>query len=76
VKCDCPNQHVLVVKDDGGYSFASDLDESTLALLAADDAGTNEPPEEHIGAKDAKHYESLIVQRVLRAQMAKVEQNQ
>jgi hypothetical protein len=43
---DCPNQCVLVVKYDGGYSSASDLDEATLALLVADDAGTKEPPEE------------------------------
>jgi hypothetical protein len=45
VQRDCPNQHVLVVKYDGGYSSASDLDEATLALLAADDAGTKEPHE-------------------------------
>ena len=32
--------------------------------------------EEQIGAEDADHYESLIVQRVLSAQMEKVEQNQ
>lgn len=76
VQRDCPNQRVLVVKDDGGYSSASDLDEATLALLAADDAGTKEPPEEQIGADDAEHYESLIVQRVLSAQMEKAEQNQ
>jgi hypothetical protein len=70
---DCPNQCVLVVKDDGGYSSASDLDEATLALLAADDAGTKEPPEEQIGPDGVKHYESLIVQRVLSAQMEKIE---
>jgi hypothetical protein len=38
----------LVVKDNGGYSSASDLDEATLALLAADDVGTKEPPEEQM----------------------------
>jgi hypothetical protein len=53
VQRDCPNQRVLVVKDDGGYSTASDLDEATLALLVADDAGAKEPPEEQIGAADA-----------------------
>jgi hypothetical protein len=65
-----------VVKDDGGYSSTSDLDEATLALLVADDAGTKEPLEEQIGADDVEHYESLIVQRVLSAQMEKAEQNQ
>lgn len=34
--CDCPSKHVLVVKKDGEYSSASDFDEDTLALLAAD----------------------------------------
>jgi hypothetical protein len=76
VQRDCPNHRVLVVKDDGGYSSASDLDEATLVLLAADDAGTKEPPEEQIGVDDAEHSESLIVQRVLSAQMEKAEQNQ
>jgi len=28
------------------YSSASDYDEQTLALLAADDAGSEEPPDE------------------------------
>ena len=35
VMCDCPSKHVMVVKDDGEYSSASDFDEDTLALLAA-----------------------------------------
>ena len=35
---DCPSKHVMVVKDDGEYSSASDFDEDTLALLAADHA--------------------------------------
>jgi hypothetical protein len=33
-------------------------------------------PEEHIGIGDADHYASLIVQRVPRPQMERVEQNQ
>ena len=59
-----------------GNSSASDYDEQTLALLAADDAGSEEPPDEQIGMEDAEHYESLIVQCVLSAQMEKAEQNQ
>ncbi|XP_066354497.1 uncharacterized protein [Miscanthus floridulus] len=73
---DCPSKRVMVVKDDGEYSSASDFDEDTLALLAADHVGSEEQTEEQIGAEDADHYESLIVQRVLSAQMEKVEQNQ
>jgi len=76
VQRDCPSKRVLVVKEDGEYSSASEFDEDTLALFAADDAGNKEPPEEHIDAGDATHYESLIVQRVLSAQMENAEQNQ
>src|SRR5438105_2226016 len=76
VQRDCPSKRVLVVKEDGGYSSASDFDEDTLALLAADHAGSEERHEEQIGAKDAEHYESLIVQHLLSAQMEEAEQNQ
>ena len=63
VQRDCPNKRVLVVKKDGEYSSASDFDEDTYAMLAADHAGSEGEPEEHIGAEDAERYESLIVQR-------------
>jgi hypothetical protein len=72
----CSSKRVLVVKDDGEYSSASDFDEDTLALLADDHAGNDDHSEEHIGTGDADHYESLIVQRVLSTQMEKVKQNQ
>ena len=35
---DCPSKRVLIVKNDGEYSSASELDEDTLALLATDHA--------------------------------------
>jgi hypothetical protein len=76
VQRDCPSKHVLIVKDDGEYSSASDFDEDSHALLAADHAGSEEQQEEHIGADDAECYESLIVQRVLSTQMEKAERNQ
>jgi hypothetical protein len=59
--CDFSSKHVLVVKDDGEYSSASDFDDYTLALLAVDHAGNDDHPEEHIGTGDVDHYESLIV---------------
>jgi hypothetical protein len=71
---DRPSKRVLVVKDDSEYSSASDFDEDTLALLAANNKGSED--EEHIGADVADQYESLIVQRVLSVQMGKAEQNQ
>jgi transposase InsO family protein len=76
VQRDCPNKRVLVVKNDGEYSSASEYDEDTYAMLAADHADHEEDKEEHISAEQAEHYESLIVQRVLSAQMEKAEQNQ
>jgi hypothetical protein len=72
---DCPSKCVLVVKNDGEYSSTSELDEDILALLAADHAGSEGCSEEHINAAEAHRYESLIVQRVLSAQMEKAEQN-
>jgi hypothetical protein len=52
---DCSSKHVLVIKDDGKYSSASDFDD--------------DHPEELISTGDADHYQSLIVQRVLSTQM-------
>jgi hypothetical protein len=72
---DCPSKRVLVVRDDGEYSSASDFDEDTLALLTDQHEGNDDHPEEHIGTGDTDHYESLIVQCVLSTQMERVEQN-
>jgi hypothetical protein len=72
VQRDCSSKRVLVVIDDGAYFSSSDFDEDTLALFAADHAGNEGTPEEHIDAGAAEHYESLIVQRVLSAQMENV----
>jgi hypothetical protein len=73
---DCSSKCVLVIKDYGEYSSASDFDDDTLALLAANHAGNDDHPEEHISTGDAYHYQSIIVQRVLSTQMERVEQNQ
>jgi hypothetical protein len=59
--CDCSSKHVLVIKDDGEYSSASDFDDDTLALFVAYHAGNDNHPEKHISTGDADHYESLIV---------------
>jgi hypothetical protein len=73
---DCPSKRVLVVRDEGEYSSASDFDEDTLALLADDYEGNDDHPDELIGTGDADHFESQIVQRVLSTQMERVEQTQ
>jgi hypothetical protein len=74
--CDCPSKRVFVMKDGGEYSSTSDFDDDTLALLAADHAGNDDHPEEHISAGDADYYQSLIVQHVLSTQTERVQQNQ
>ena len=76
---DCPSACVLVVRLDGRYSSASDFNEETYALLAANNAGgddAHEQEEEHIRAEVAEHYESVVVHRVLSAQMERAKQNQ
>lgn len=78
IRKDCPSKRVLVVIANGGYSSASDLDDETYALLAANNVGESNMDsqgEEHIDAKHAEHYESLVVQWVLSTQMVKAEQN-
>jgi hypothetical protein len=47
-----------------------------FALLADDNEGNDDHPEELIGTGDADQFESQIVQRVLSTQMERVEQNQ
>jgi hypothetical protein len=71
--CDCSTKPVLVVRDGGEYSSASDFDEDSLALLAADHAGNDYHSEEQIGTGVTDHCESLIV---LSTQIERVEQNQ
>lgn len=76
---DCPNKRALIIRDDGGYSSASDFDDETYAMLATDPAGHDEGSdheEEHVGTKDADKYLRIIVQRVLSAQVSRAEQNQ
>jgi hypothetical protein len=76
---DCPSTCVMVVRADGGYSSASDLDEETYALLAANNVGKGDhfqQDKEHIGVQAAEHYECLMVQRMLSTQLERAEQNQ
>jgi len=45
---DYPSKHVMVVKDDGEYSSASDFDKNTHAFLVVDHMGSEEQQEEHV----------------------------
>ena len=64
------------MRDNGAYSSASDFDDETYAMLAANHAGSEDEMKEHIGADVAERYESLVVHRVLSAQMEKAKQHQ
>jgi hypothetical protein len=70
---DCPNKHMLIIRDNGEYSSASDSEETIYAMLAIDVAGTQE---EHVDATDAEKYESLVVQHVQGTQVAQPEKYQ
>jgi hypothetical protein len=69
----------MVALDDGGYDSTSDYDEDTLALIAHEEQcapAHAEQASEYMGAEHAEKYPSLIAQRVLSAQVTKVEPNQ
>jgi hypothetical protein len=64
---------MLIIRDNGEYSSASDFEETIYDMLATDVAGPNE---EHVAATDADKYESLVVPHVLSMQVAQPEQHQ
>src|SRR6266542_3325331 len=66
----------MIVRDNGTYSSASDFDDETYAMLAANHVDNEDETEEHIGADAAERYESLVVRCVLSAQMEKAKQHQ
>jgi hypothetical protein len=55
---DCPNKRTLLIRDNGEYSSASDLEEPEHTLLATDKAATTDI---HVDPGDADRYESLVV---------------
>jgi hypothetical protein len=77
---DCPSQRAYIATDDGGYVSASDVeDEIALATnLAApdDDEATAEIEDEVLGTAATANYRTIIVQRVLSAQIKQEERLQ
>ena len=76
---DCPNKCTFIVREDGEYSSASDLDEDTRAMLATNNAGDikeHDTEEIHINAEMADQYPSLVTMRVLSAQVGHAEMPQ
>ena len=45
---DCPNKRTFIVREDGEYSSASDLDEDTCAMLATNNVGDTEENETEV----------------------------
>jgi hypothetical protein len=70
---DCPNKRILLIRDTGEYSSASDSEETQHAMLATDHAAKTEV---HVNPSDADRYENLVAQRVLSTQVAPPEKNQ
>ena len=75
---DCPSKRVMTITANGGYESASDYDEETLVLIANEEQGANDDPNdvEYMAPDDADKYASLVAQRVLSVQVTKAEQNQ
>ena len=70
IKRECPNKRVLVIREDGEYDSASDLDEDEQ------DGAQLDHDEEHVTAEDADQYMSIIAHRVLSAQIVRDKTNQ
>jgi len=69
---DCPCQRAYIATDDGGYVSASDVeDEVALVtnLAAQDDEITDEMEDEVLGTAATANHRTIIVQRVLSAQI-------
>lgn len=69
---DCPNKRTFIVREDGEYSSASDLDEDTRAMLVTNNAGDtkeHDAGEIHINADMTDQYPSLVTMRVFSAQV-------
>lgn len=71
---DCPSQRALLIKDNGEYTSASDIEEEHV--FVATNNACDETEEEQLGYETFYKYQSLVVQRVLSAQMELTEQNQ
>jgi hypothetical protein len=69
----CPDKRTLLIRDNGEYSSASDSEELEQTLLATNNAAKTDI---HVNPGDADRYQSLVVQRVLSAQVAPAEKNQ
>ena len=57
---DCPSKQVLI-KDNGEYTSASDIEEEYTMLATVGNHHDNEEEEEQYGAESADKYLSLIV---------------
>jgi len=77
---DCPSQQAYIVTDDGGYVSASDVEDevalvTNLAAPDYDDA-TAKMGDEVLGTAATANYRTIIVQRVLSAQIKQEERLQ
>jgi hypothetical protein len=78
IEKECITKRAMVVLEDGEYDSASDIDDDTLALIAARDGAKTDSDKdmEVMGAETADQYKSLVAQRVLSVQLSKAEHDQ
>lgn len=70
---DCPSKRILIIRDDGEYSSASDSEDIQRAMLSTNYTAQTDV---HVNPIDADRYETLVAQRVLSTQVATPETNQ
>ena len=70
---DCPNKRTMLIRDDGGYSSASDSEDIQQTMLATNHADNTEL---HVDSSAADRYATLVVQRVLSTQVVQDEKHQ
>ena len=71
VQRECPSKRVYIATEDGGYISASDVEEDVNNIEEA-----NEDDGDTLSSEVTTAYRSIIVQRVLSAQMEQAEQQQ
>ena len=69
---DCPNKRTMLIRDDGGYSSASDSEDIQHTMLATNHADNTEL---HVDSSAADRYATLVVQRVLSTQVIQDEKH-
>ncbi|WVZ58309.1 hypothetical protein U9M48_008590 [Paspalum notatum var. saurae] len=74
VQKECPSKRAYIATEDGGYISTSDVEEDIDDMEETNEDDGNDG--DTLGSEDTAAYRSIIVQRVLSAQMEQAEQQQ